>query len=137
MRRKCRYQCTFFPRTSSLFLRLSCSVPDSTADLTFDPVSARISSGTQPRSVIQQNQNNKALHSGNESELYPVCAAQINRQAKHHCLWALCSFRKLTQSSARIIAINADAKKKKKAARRNRQDKYSVIQYTLTSHSEG
>lgn len=136
MRRKCCYQCTFFPKTSSLFLRLSCSVPDSTADLTFDPVSARISTGTQPRSVIQQNQNNKALHSGNESKLYPVCAAQINRRALHRCLWALCLFRKLTQSSARIIAINVDAKKKK-AALRNRQDKYSVIQYTLTSHSEG
>lgn len=51
----------FFFRTSSLLLRLSCSVLDSTADLTFDPVSARFSTGTQPRSVIQQNQNNKAL----------------------------------------------------------------------------
>lgn len=53
--------------TSSLLFRFSCSVPDSPADLTFDPVSAWFSTGTQPRSVIQQNQNNKAHHSGNES----------------------------------------------------------------------
>lgn len=63
-----------FVRTSSFLLRLSSSVLDSTADLTFDPVSARFSTGTQPRSVIQQNQNNMALHSGYESKLYPVYA---------------------------------------------------------------
>lgn len=46
---------------SEVFPALFC---DSTADLTFDPVSARLSTGTQPKSVIQQNQNNKALTAG-------------------------------------------------------------------------
>lgn len=114
-----------FVRTSSFLLRLSSSVLDSTADLTFDPVSARFSTGTQPRSVIQQNQNNMALHSGYESKLYPVYALQINIQAQHLCVWVTCLFKKHTQSSACIIAINVDEKE----AQRNRQDKYSVIQY--------
>lgn len=40
--------------------------PDSSADLTFDPLSARVSTGTQPRSVTQH----KALHSGYEGKEY-------------------------------------------------------------------
>lgn len=59
----CRTFFHTYKRTSSTLLRFCCSVLDSAADLTFDPLSARFSSGTQPRSVMQQNQNNKAqLH---------------------------------------------------------------------------
>lgn len=71
---------TYFLEHQSFLLRFSRSVPDSTAGLTFDPVSCSSSTGTQPRSVILQNQNNKAQRYGNESR-QPVYEAQIHTPA--------------------------------------------------------
>lgn len=63
-------------------MRLSRSVLDSTADLTFDPVSWSFSTGTQPRSVMLQNQKNKARRYGNESR-QPVYEEQIHTQVSN------------------------------------------------------
>lgn len=71
---------TYFPERRRVPLRFSRSVPDSTADLTFDPVSWSSSTGTQPRSVTLQNQNNKARRRGNESR-QPVYEAQNHTPA--------------------------------------------------------
>lgn len=93
-------------------MRLSCSVLDSTADLTFDPVSARFSTGTQPRSVILKNQNNKALDSGNEANdtLFMLC--RLIYKSSVFLYGCSAYFKKHTQSSACIIAINVDGEKK-------------------------
>lgn len=100
----CDHQ-TFFFRASSFLVRLSdCSA----ADVTFDPVSARFSTGTQPRSVIQQNQNDKGLRFGYESQRYPVYAPWINIQSQLISVWAICLFWKHTRSPVCIIAINVD-----------------------------
>lgn len=71
---------TYFLARQSFLLRFSRSVPDSTADLTFDPVSWSSSTGRQPRSVMPQNRNNKERRYGNESR-QPVYEAHIHTSA--------------------------------------------------------
>lgn len=115
-------------RTSSLTLRCFCSVLHSTANLTYDPVLARFPSGTWPRSVMLENQNNKALNSEKWKQMIP-CLCTIDQHITT-VLGMSCLFEKHTgtHDATCYIPINAD-----KRAERLRQDKYSVIWSTYIS----